>query len=135
MFWLVKTDPVTYSWNDLLSDGSTIWDGVRNFQAKKYLSMMKSGDLVLVYHSQRDKAIIGIAEVIEEAFPDPTVDDPRWLAVKLKAYETLPRPVTLDTLKKIPLFSNFPLLRQMRLSVMPVEQEFYNEILRLAGKS
>lgn len=135
MFWLVKTDPDTYSWNNLVNDSWTIWDGVRNFQAKKYLSMMKLGDLVLVYHSQSEKAIVGIAEVIEEAFPDPTSNDTRWLAVKIKAVESLPKPVTLEELKKNPLFVNFPLLRQSRLSVMPVEQVFYTEILKLAGKS
>lgn len=135
MFWLVKTDPDTYSWDNLVNDSWTLWDGVRNFQAKKYLSMMKLGDLVLVYHSQRERAIVGIAELIEEAFTDPTADDTRWVAVKLKAVETLPKPVTLEELKKNSLFTNFPLLRQSRLSVMPVEQIFYNEILRLAGKS
>lgn len=135
MFWLVKTDPDTYSWDNLVNDSWTIWDGVRNFQAKKYLSMMKLGDLVLVYHSQSERAIVGIAEVIEEAFPDPTADDHRWVAVKLKAVETLPKPVTLEELKKNTLFTNFPLLRQSRLSVMPVEQIFYTEILRLSGKS
>lgn len=135
MFWLVKTDPDTYSWNNLVNDSWTTWDGVRNFQAKKYLSMMKLGDLVLVYHSQSEKAIVGIAEVIEEAFPDPTTRDPRWVAVKIKAVETLPKPVTLEELKKARLFANIPLLRQPRLSVMPIDQIFYTEILRLGGKS
>lgn len=134
MFWLVKTDPSTYSWNDLLRDGSTTWDGVRNHQAKKYLSLMKLGDLVLFYHSQMERAIIGIAEVIEEAFPDPTANDANWIAVSIKPVETLPRIVTLEEIKRNPLFANFALIRQSRLSVMPVESTLYYEILKMAGK-
>lgn len=135
MFWLVKTDPETYSWDDLVRDGSTIWDGVRNYQAKKYLSMMKLEDLVLLYHSQSEKAIKGICRVIREAFPDPTSTDQRWIAVALKAVESLPIPVTLEKIKRNPIFSNFPLFRQSRLSVMPVDPILFREILKMGGMS
>ncbi len=133
MFWLVKTDPDTYSWDNLVRDGKTIWDGVRNFQARNYIEKMKVGDKLFVYHSQNDKAIMGIAEVIRESFPDPTTDEPSWLAVEVIPLKKLVRPVTLTQLKEHSEFSSFPLIRQSRLSVMPVEKEEFRKICLLGN--
>lgn len=133
MFWLVKTDPETYSWDDLVSDGKTIWDGVRNFQARNFIKAMKPGDKLLVYHSQNDKAIVGIAEVVSEPFQDPTSVEPHWLAVEVIPVKKLLEPVTLTQLKESGEFADFPLIRQSRLSVMPVELEYFRNIC-LMGK-
>lgn len=128
MFWLVKTDPETYSWNDLVRDGKTVWDGVRNFQARNFIKEMKQGDILLVYHSQNDKAIVGIAEVVSEPFPDPTTNEPHWLAIEVIPVEEFLKPVTLAQLKKSGEFTDFPLIRQSRLSVMPVKAEYFKKI-------
>jgi predicted RNA-binding protein with PUA-like domain len=131
--WLVKTEPSTYSWDDLLRDGSTRWDGVRNALARNHLGAMKKGDHVLVYHSGDDKAAIGIAKVERVAYPDPTADDPRWLAVDLAALRPLAEPVTLATVKKDPKLKEMALVRQSRLSVMPVADAAFAHILALAN--
>jgi predicted RNA-binding protein with PUA-like domain len=131
--WLVKTEPSTYSWDDLLRDGSTRWDGVRNALARNHLGAMKKGDHVLVYHSGDDKAAIGIAKVERVAYPDPTADDPRWLAVDLAALRPLAEPVTLATVKKDPKLKEMALVRQSRLSVMPVADAAFSHILALAN--
>lgn len=123
-YWLVKTEPGAYSWADLCRDGKTVWDGVRNYQARNYLNQMKQGDQVLVYHSVTEKRIVGIAEIVREAFPDPS--DEKWISVELVPIETLPNPVPLTWIKEQPALADLPLLKQSRLSVMPITyQHFY----------
>lgn len=128
MFWLVKTDPETYSWDSLVRDGKTVWDGVRNFQARNFIKAMKQNDILLVYHSQNDKAIVGIAKIVSEPFPDPAANEPYWLAVEIIPVKKFLKPVTLSQLKKSGEFADFPLVRQSRLSVMPVEPEYFKKI-------
>lgn len=132
-YWLVKSDPETYSWNKMKSDKRTFWDGVRNYQARNYLKEMKIGDLVLFYHSQSDKSIVGITKVVKEHYPDPTTNDDRWVVVDLEAVEDLKNPVTLEQIKQNPVLSNIPLVKQQRLSVMPLTAEQYQEIIQLGG--
>jgi predicted RNA-binding protein with PUA-like domain len=131
-YWLVKSEPDKYAWSDLQRDTQTIWDGVRNYQARNNLQAMKEGDLVLYYHSVSEKAIIGVAKVSQEAFPDPSSpDDPRWLSVKLVPEQALAKPVTLEQIKKEEQLQNIALLRQSRLSVMPVTPQEFDVLLRL----
>lgn len=132
--WLVKTEPSTYSWEDLVRDGSTRWDGVRNALARNHLAAMRKGDLAFVYHSGDDKAIVGIAKVERSAFPDPTADDPRWVAVELGAVRALAEPVTLATIKQDAKLKGMMLVKQGRLSVSPVGEKEFERILAL-GKT
>ena|SRR5690625_4754911 len=133
-YWLVKQEPEDYSWDDFVRDGKTVWDGVRNYQARNNLRNMKTGDRVFFYHSVKSREIVGIAEVIREAFQDPTTDDERWLAVELKPVEPMSNPVSLDQVKKDPSLKEIPLVRQSRLSVMPLEKPVFDRILELGGK-
>lgn len=133
-YWIAKSDPETYSITDLERDGKTIWDGVRNYQARNNLAKMVVGDIVLIYHSNVDKAIVGIAEVTKEAFPDPTTEDTKWLAVELKFITKFDNFVTLETIKNDPKLKNIALVRQQRLSVMPIHEEEYNHIIKLSKK-
>jgi len=132
-FWLVKQEPETYSWDDLVRDGRTEWTGVRNFQARNNLRQMKVGDRVLFYHSGSGKCVIGIAEVAKAAYPDPTADDPQWIAVDLKPVKPLKECVTLEAVKSNQKLSNMLLVRQSRLSVMPVTKEEFETIVRMAS--
>jgi predicted RNA-binding protein with PUA-like domain len=132
-YWLVKTEPETYSWTDLIQDGRTSWDGVRNFQARNNLQQMKAGDLVLFYHSVSERAIVGIAKVSREAYPDPTSDDARWLAVDLLPVRDFKEPVSLDQIKKEERLQDIALLRQSRLSVMPLRPEEFEVLLSLGN--
>ena len=132
-YWLVKTEPEAYSWADLNKDGRTTWDGVRNFQARNNLEQMRKGDLVLFYHSVSERAVVGIAKVDGEAYPDPSSDDPRWLAVDLAPYRNFKEPVTLDQIKKDERLQNIGLLRQSRLSVMPLTSEEFEVLLSLGN--
>jgi predicted RNA-binding protein with PUA-like domain len=130
-YWLIKSDPQSYGWENMKQDNSTSWDGIRNFQARNYLNQMKKGDKALFYHSN-EKAIKGIVEIVsEEAFRDPTSDDPRWLAVKVEFDKELNNSVALDEIKEDQNLSEIPLLKQSRLSVMPLTKDEYNEILKL----
>ncbi len=129
-FWLVKQEPAAYSFNNLMADGKTDWTGVRNYQARNNLREMKGGDKVLFYHSVSEKAVVGVAEVSIENFPDPT--DEKWLAVELKAIEKLPNPVSLDQIKTSKLLENIALIKQSRLSVMPLKNYEFDEILKLS---
>lgn len=131
--WLVKQEPEDYSWSDLVRDGKTQWTGVRNFQARNNLRQMKVGDKVLFYHSGKEKSVVGIAHVAKAAYPDPTVDDPSWIAVDIKPVKPLSRPVALADIRANAKLSNLLLIRQSRLSVMPVAQEDFEEILRMVG--
>lgn len=130
--WLVKSEPFKYSWEKFLEDKRTFWDGVRNYQARNNLREMKKGDLVLFYHSNEGKCVVGIAKVAKEFYQDPTTDDPNWVVVDLQPYKTLKKPVTLETIKEDPELKNISLVRQGRLSVMPLKKEEFDRILMLS---
>lgn len=129
--WLVKSEPVKYSWEQFEKEGRAVWDGVRNFQARNNLQAMKNGDLVLYYHSNEGKAVVGIAKVVREAYPDPTADDPAWVVVDLSPEGRLQKPVTLQQIKENEKLQQIALLRQSRLSVMPLRREEFDVILGL----
>lgn len=129
-YWLVKTEPGTYSWEDLATDKRTTWDGVRNFQARNNLKAMKKGDLAFIYHSGDDKAIIGISKIVKEAYPDPT--DDAWLVVDLALDKKLKNPVTLAQVKASKKLTDMVLVRVSRLSVQPVKPEEFEIILALS---
>ena len=131
--WLVKQEPTAYSWDQFLKDGRTAWTGVRNFQARKNLHSMQKGDFVLFYHSVVGKEIVGVARVLTEAYPDPTATEGEWVCVDLVPEKSLPSPVSLEALKAHPTLHSIPLIRQSRLSVMPLEAADYDAILRLSG--
>lgn len=131
-YWLLKTEPETFSWEDLQNEGEAVWDGVRNYQARNNLKLMKSGDQVLIYHSVTDKEIVGVATVSGEYFQDPTTDDSRWVAVKVKAEKSLNNPVSLASIKNESVLSDMALVRHSRLSVMPVSETQFNHIIKLS---
>lgn len=130
-YWLVKSEPFKYSFNQLLKDKSAVWDGVRNFAARNNLRSMKKGDLVLFYHSNEGKEIVGIAKVIKESYQDPTTEDPNWVVVELAPYKKLKKSVTLEVIKKNKKLSNMWLIKQGRLSVAPVKPEEFDVIMEL----
>ena len=130
--WLVKQEPEDYSWDDLLRDGSTQWSGVRNFQARNNLRQMKVGDAVFFYHSGKEKCVVGIASVSKAAYPDPTAPAEGWIAVDIKPVKRLPNPVSLADIKANAKLSDLLLVRQSRLSVMPVGESEFDEIVRMA---
>ena len=131
--WLVKQEPEAYSWNDFVRDSRTDWTGVRNFQARNNLRAMRKGDAVLFYHSVSDKAVVGIAQVTREAFPDPTAREGDWSAVELKPVKPLKKPVTLEQIKAEPKLHGIALLRNSRLSVQPLGKAEFDLICRLQG--
>jgi len=131
-YWLVKSEPSTYSWDDFTALGRDHWDGVRNYQARNNMMAMKAQDKVLFYHSVKDKEVVGIAEVVREHYPDPTTDDKRWVVVDLEPVEKLPKPVTLEQIKGDDRLTDIALVKQSRLSVMPLKEEEYDIILSLA---
>ena len=133
-FWLVKQEPSKYSWEEFLKDKKTYWDGVRNYQARNNLQAMQKGDQVFFYHSVVGKQIVGIAQVTRESYPDPTTDDPAWVVVDLKPIKSLKVPVTLAQVKSHPKLSEIALVKQSRLSVIPLTQSEFKIILRL-GKT
>jgi predicted RNA-binding protein with PUA-like domain len=130
-YWLVKSEPDSYSWVDFTRDGKTAWTGVRNFAARLHLNAMRPGDRVLFYESMSTKAVVGTAEVTRAAFPDATADEPGWVAVELKAGPALGKPVTLATIKGTPSLAKMTLLRISRLSVQPVTRAEFDRILKL----
>jgi len=133
--WLVKQEPETYSWDDFVRDGRTDWTGVRNFQARNNLRQMKVGDRVLFYHSGTGKCVVGIAEVAKAAYPDPTADDPQWVAAELKPLKLLKEAGPLASIRYHARLGNLPLIRQSQLSVMPLTKEEFETILAMgAGK-
>ena len=132
-FWLVKQEPETYSWDDLVRDGHTDWTGVRNFQARNNLRQMKVGDAVLFYHSGASKSVVGIAEVARAGYPDPTADNAQWIAVDIKPLKPLKEPVTLAAMRDNPKLANFLLIRQSRLSVMPATKDEFETIVGMGG--
>lgn len=128
--WLVKSDPSEYSWEQLVSDKEADWTGVRNFQARKFLNEMQPGDSVLVYHTENDKEIVGIAEVVEKAKPDTTAEEGSWVSVRIKAVKPVGRTLTLEEIRNTPGLSIMPLVEQPRLSVMPVTPAQWEAILK-----
>ncbi len=131
-YWLVKSEPDVYPWEQLVKDKKIVWDGVRNYQARNNLQAMKKGDLVLFYHSNEDKAIIGVARVSEEAYQDPTTTDNRWVAVTLSYHQPLINTVSLEEIKKQANLREMVLVKQARLSVLPVTATEFNTILKLS---
>jgi predicted RNA-binding protein with PUA-like domain len=130
--WLVKQEPESYSWDDFVRDKTTAWEGVRNYAARLHLKGMQPGDPVLFYASGESKSVIGLAEVTKAAFPDETADEPGWVAVQLKAGRPLARPVTLAEIKAVPGLAQIGLVRQSRLSVMPLTSEAFARIVKMA---
>lgn len=133
--WLVKSEPVKYSWEKFNKDGRTFWDGVRNFQARNNLKEMKEGDLVLFYHSNEGKEVVGVAKVVKEFYQDPTSDDPNWVVVDLAPVETLKKPVTLEQIKADGRLKEIGLVRQGRLSVMALKPEEFDRILEMSQEN
>ncbi len=133
-FWLVKSEPSAYSWEKFVREGCATWDGVRNYQARNNLRLMKKGDRILFYHSVQGQAVVGIATVSKESFPDPTTKDPRWVSVELKPVQPLKRSVTLSEIKTNKELANIPLVKQSRLSVMPIEKKVYETILKISSQ-
>lgn len=130
-YWMVKQEPTAYAWEQFVKDGRTAWTGVRNFQARNNLRAMKEGDLVLYYHSVVGKEVVGIAKVAREAYPDATADEGDWVCVDLVPERGLKHPVTLETIKGMPELKDIALLRQSRLSVMPMTAETFAIVERL----
>lgn len=129
-YWLMKSEPESYSWSDLVRDGGTEWDGVRNNAARLHLKAMKKGDEAFFYHSMSDKAVIGIMRIAREAQPDPKDND--WVSVRVEPVKALDRPVTLAEIKAEPRLSKMELIRQSRLSVAPVREDEWKILLELA---
>lgn len=132
-YWLVKSEPFKYSWEKFNQDGRTFWDGVRNYQARNNLKAMKEGDLVLFYHSNEGMCVVGVAKVVKEFYQDPTTDDTNWVVVDLAPVETLKNPVTLAQIKADDRLKDISLVRQGRLSVMPLKAEEFDRIIELGS--
>ena len=132
--WLVKSEPGTYSWDDLVRDRTTRWDGVRNAQARNNLQAMRVGDLALFYHSGEGKEVVGVSKVVKAAYPDPTTNDERWVVVDLAPVAPLRQPVALADIKRDAALADLALVRQGRLSVMPIDPRAFARILAL-GKT
>ena len=128
-YWIVKSEPFKYSWDEFLRDGITYWDGVRNYQARNNLKAMKKGDWALFYHSNKGLEVMGVALVVRESYQDPTTSDDRWVVVDLKPVRTLEKPVPLSEIRKDPALKEIPLIRQSRLSVMPVSKTEFDRII------
>lgn len=133
-YWLCKSDPEEYGWSNLVKDKKTVWTGVRSYAARNHLRSMKKDDLILFYHSGKESAIVGIAKVIREAFQDPTTDEDAWLAVELSPVKALAKPVPLSAIKSVKELKNMILLKISRLSVQPVTEQEYNNVVEL-GKA
>lgn len=132
-YWLVKQEPNAYSFDDLLKDKQTYWDGVRNYQARNNLRAMRKGDEVLFYHSVEEKAVVGICKITKEAYPDPTAPGEDWSVVDIKPVRKLKKTVTLAEIKEVPSLKDIPLIRQSRLSVMPLSKKAYETIVKMGS--
>lgn len=131
-YWLLKTEPEIYSWERLEQDKKTMWEGVRNYQARNNLREMKSGDLVFIYHGGEEKMILGVARVTKEAYDDPIAHEGNWSVIEIEAMKQLIRPVSLEEIKYTYLLNVMPLATQSRLSVQPVTEQQWNLILKIA---
>ncbi len=131
-YWLIKSEPFKYSWDQFVADGSTFWDGVRNYAARNNLRSMKKGDLAFFYHSNEGLEIVGIAKVIKESYQDPTTDETAWLVVDFKPHKKLKNTVTLAAIKATPSLSSMALIRLGRLSVQPVLEEEWEIIMAMS---
>ena len=131
-YWLIKTEPGTYSWEDLKKDKSTFWDGVRNYQARNNMKEMKKGDLALYYHSVNEKSVVGVAKIVKETYQDPTTDDDRWVVVDVAPEMDLKRSVHLSEIKADKRLENMVLVRNSRLSVQPVRKEEFDLVLAMS---
>ena len=129
-FWLMKSEPSSYGWNDLVRDGGTEWDGVRNNAARLHLKAMKAGDEAFLYHSMTEKAVVGVMRITREAAPDPKAPD--WVAVRVEPVKAFPRPVTLAEIKAEPKLAKIELIRQSRLSVAPIRDDEWKTVLKMA---
>jgi len=134
-YWLLKSEPSNWSWSNQLKDIKCMWDGVRNYQARNNLMAMKKYDSCFFYHSVNEKRIVGIVEVIKEHYPDPTDKLKKFVVVDVRAKLTLPNPVTLEQIKKEKNLSNLPLIKQSRLSVMPIDKKSWQVICKMGGLS
>lgn len=133
--WLLKSEPSVYSFDKLVHDGKTNWNGVRNFQARNFLKQAEKGDLALIYHSNEGKAVVGVAKVVKEAYPDIDAETPgEWVQIDIAPVKSLARAVTLDEMKKNKKLKNLLLIKQSRLSVMPVSAEDFNLIVKLGSE-
>jgi predicted RNA-binding protein with PUA-like domain len=132
-YWLLKSDPDEYSFDDLLRDGSAVWDGVTNNLALQNLRRMKKGDVLLVYHSGAEKAVVGVATATSNPYPDPKAGNEKIVVIDLKAKKRVKRPLALSAIKALPEFADFQLVKMSRLSVMPVSPEEYKRLAELAG--
>ncbi len=133
-YWLIKSEPFKYSWEQFETDKETFWDGVRNYQARNNLRDMQVGDLCLYYHSNEGKEVVGIAEVIKPSYQDPTTDNAQWVAVDVKPYKKFDKTVTLTQIKTDSRLSDIGLIRQPRLSVISISEDHFNIILELANE-
>lgn len=131
-YWIVKSEPFKYSWDTFVEEKVAIWDGVRNYQARNNMMAMKKDDLVLFYHSNEGKEVVGLAKISKEHYPDPTTDDPRWVVVELVPVEKFPKTVTLAQMKADERFQDIPLIRLSRLSVQALKREEFDLIVSLA---
>lgn len=131
-YWLIKSEPGTYSWNDLVKDKKTFWDGVRNYAARNNMKAMKVDDKCLFYHSVNEKCCVGVAKVVKEFYQDPTTDDDRWVVMDVAADFPLKKPVTLDMVKKEPMLTDMVLVNNSRLSVQPVKKEEFDKIIAMS---
>lgn len=134
-YWLLKSEPSTWSWTQMLQKKTTCWDGVRNFQAQKFMKQMKCGDLGFFYHSNTGKEIVGIVEIIKEFYPDPTDETGRFGAIDVEAQSSLKTPVTLEKIKATAALKELLLIRQSRLSVMPISHEMWETIHMMGNKT
>jgi len=132
-YWLVKSEPFKYSWDDFVKDGGTYWDGVRNYQARNNLKAMKKGDRVLYYHSNKGLEVVGVAKVVKEFYQDPTTEDDRWVVVDLEPVKALKHHVPLSVIKGEKSLRNISLIKQSRLSVMPVTKDEFDTIIKMGG--
>jgi predicted RNA-binding protein with PUA-like domain len=132
-YWLVKSEPEKYSWEKFNKEGRTFWDGVRNYTARNNMREMREGDLVLFYHSNEGKEVVGIAKIVKEAYQDPTTDDTAWVVVELSPVEALKKPVTLAAIKAEPALADIQLIRQGRLSVASIKPEEFDKILEMGS--
>ena len=133
-YWLVKSEPSTYSWDEFVKEKKTCWSGVRNYAARLHLRAMKKGEEVLFYHSNEGVEIVGIARIVKEFYQDPTTEDERWVAVDMVPYKKLKNPVTLLQIKADKRLANMALVRIGRLSVQPVSDEEWKVVMELAGE-